>query len=296
MKKNAKFYDQRLRELIGELGLPLKCLPDILELSSENCLSWWSQKKSIPLKLEHFQRLESLVGISENSLRSGVYDLELARKRVSDNSLILPERYCTNQNSFLRTSFHIIKYLILTRGQSFADQILYNMNVSPLIYSNLDTKVNLTYFMDLLDTLSKAGLSNLEMDSLSSVMFLSMHETKIGQIIGQGNNAHDVYSLLSKNFEYFDTNFEYKSKFIGNSYILETELPLSKHTILAQAHESTLRLMRYRQILLAWFPYLTGGTPIFPSTSLEIKSDRILASYSFNLSNSIKPQVQLQLV
>lgn len=297
MKKSDKqFYEQRLKGLVLETGLPLRRLPEVLDRSSEDVLGWWSDRYKILINHVHFNRLQDVFGIDDELLLNGNYDLSLARKRIFEDVRVLPDRYSTNQNSFLRTSYHIIKYLILTRGQKFADEILYKLNVSPLIYENLNTRVNLNYFVDLLDAVSQAGLSKEEMDSLSSVMFLTMHETRIGQIVGAAETVPDVYSLLSRNFEFFDTNFDYSSRFVGKKYHLKTVLPLARHKDLAKQQESMMRLMRYRQILLAWFPYLVGMNPLFPATQFSIKGDQLVAEYEFNLNRDSRPLARIELV
>lgn len=295
-RKEREFYEQQLKKLVAKTGLPLRRLPEVLDKSSEQILGWWSDRLHLPVKQEHFNRLQGILGMDGESLLLERYDVDLARKRIFEDVCVLPERYSVNQNSFLRTSYHIIKYLILTRGQKFADDILYKLNVSPLIYQDLNTRVNLNFFVDLLDAVAKAGLSREEMDSLSSVMFLTMHETRIGQIVGAAEDVPDVYSLLSKNFEFFDTNFDYSSQFVGKKYHLKTVLPLSRHKDIAEQNESIMRLMRYRQILLAWFPYLVGMNPLFPATQFNIKGGKLVAEYEFNLDLNPKPLSRLELV
>lgn len=280
-----------LRQLIEDLGLPLRRLPEIIEEKPEVCLSWWSrQNQDIKIKSEHFERMANVTGISESSLLSGVYDRDLARKRIFGDYASLPERYSENQNSFLRTSSHIIRYITLTRGQHFADQVMTNMNLSPLIYKMPDTKINLTYFADLLETLSKMGLRQSEMDNLSAVLFLSLQDTALGIKFQAAQNLHEVYEVLASNFGYFDTNFDYTNKFVKNKYILKTVLPLENHKGLKINSGNLERLMRYRHILLAWFPYLAGMTPHFPKTEVVRSSSSILeTTYEVNLGSGPKP-------
>ncbi len=266
----------RLRQLIREIGLPLRKLPDIIEAKSEDCLAWWSElDSSIKVTEGHFQRLAGFVGIGENQLYTGEYDRELARKRIYGDYLSLPERYSENKNSFLRTSAHIVRYIVLTRGQMFADKILTGLNVSPLIYQNTDTQINLTYFADLLTALSDNDFSQLELDTLASVLFLSLQETSLGRQFQSSEGLVDIYQTLASNFDYFDSNFVYKSRFVKDKYVLKTILPLDQHTLLKENPASLQRLMRYRHILLAWFPYLGGMTPLFPKAE-NLKSSGLL--------------------
>lgn len=297
MKSSKRPLDEsaRLRELIKEIGLPLRRLPDIIEETPEDCLLWWSQLNlDIKVTEEHFARVAKFVGIDENRLYTGNYDRDLARKRIFGDFHALPERYSENQNSFLRTSAHIMRYMVLTRGQAFADQILTSLNVSPLIYQNTDMRINLTYFADLLEALSKNGFSVQEMDTLASVIFLSLQETMLGTKFQSAENLFDVYETLATNFNYFDTNFEYQSKFVKDKYILKTVLPLDQHSQLHRNPEGVQRLMRYRHILLAWFPYLATMSPLFPKMEIVRSTSNILETeYVFSL-NRTKPRSALQ--
>jgi len=128
------------------------------------------------------------------------------------------------------------------------------------------------------------------------VIFLSLKETALGQNFIQSENAFDIYATLSKNYDYFDSNFEYKSEFAGKKYVLKTILPLDHHQLLKQSPASIQRLMRYRHILLAWFPYLAGMRPLFPKTELVEDSGVLEARYEFDLSKSIKQPSKFQVV
>lgn len=283
----------RLRELISEIGLPLRRLPEVISQKPEQCLTWWSQAGSVQITNKHLGQLARLVGINEDLLMDGSYDRTLARRRVMGDYNSLPDQYLENPNSFLRTSEHIYRYIILTRGQVFADQVLTSLNVSPLIYENASQLINLTYFADLLNALSQRGFSQNELDTLASVIFLSLKETPLGMRFEESESFHDVYSLLAQNFSYFDSNFEYKSEFVGKKYILKTTLPLDQHRGLRNNPESLQRLMRYRHILLAWFPHLAGMTPLFPKAEILHKSDFVEVRYELTLEKNPKPQKPL---
>jgi len=285
----------RLREVVREIGLPLRRLRDVILLNPEECLNWWSDKNSSQIIHEKaFYKLTEMVAINEYQLFTGEYDRSLARKRLVGDHLSLPECYEDNKNSFLRTSAHIIRYIVLTRGQNFANQILYSMSVSPLIYENLDMRINLTYFADLLEALAQHGFSQDELDTLASVMFLSLQSTKLGQSFKESESLFDVYRTLATNFDYFDNNFEYKSRFVGKKYILNTTLSLNQHPFLKGSPQKVKRLMRYRRLLAAWFPYLGGMAPLFPKTEVvRFSSDVVETQYEFDLKPSSMPPKKL---
>ena len=118
MKNDMNFNTdaERFRELIHELGLPLKQLPSILGLKHEECLEWWAQRLDVKITEKHFARFAQLIAINENELYLGTYDRDLAKRRVFGEYTALPARYEENKNSFVRTSAHIIRYITLTRG------------------------------------------------------------------------------------------------------------------------------------------------------------------------------------
>jgi hypothetical protein len=287
---------ERFRELIHELGLPLKQLPSILGLKNAECLAWWAQKLDVKITDQHFARFSQLIAINENELYLGTYDRDLAKRRVFGEYTSLPARYEDNKNSFVRTSAHIIRYITLTRGSWFADQVVSSLNVSPLIYKDLGTQINLTYFADLLETLANIGFSQDELDTLASVNFLTLGGSALGQKFKQAENYHDIYKTLAENFHHFDSNFEYKSEFVGRKYKLKTTLPLTDHEALKKDPEAIERLMRYRHILLAWFPYLGGMAPLFPKAEMNFKSQTVQMVYEIDLSAEPKRPMNLHVV
>lgn len=286
----------RLRQLIEELGLPLKRLPDFFELSALEALQWWSGNLVFSPNEKHFLKLSSSLGINESDLFRGNYDRKLAKERVHGRLDSLPERYLKNQNSFVRTSEHIYKYLKLTRGELFTSQVYSELNVTSEMYAQTDLKINLTFFADLLAKLVEKGLGKEELDTLAAVIFLSLKNRPLGQEIGRSQDHHDAYQILSKNFDYFDNNFECESKFIGKKCILTMTLPLAEHKdLIGEPHKIDL-LLRYRMICTAWIPYLAGLTPIFPKSESLSKNDIVRNRYELNLRSEKISRPPLALV
>jgi len=291
------YESQRLRQLVREIGFPLNRLPEILPLGAEDCMNWWSDR-NIRLSAPHkaFQNLGRIIGIAEDQLYRGDYNRDLARKHLLGDHRALPGRYQDNQNSFVRTSEHIIRYVVLTRGQAFVDWILSCLNVSPLIYQNPGAKINLTYFSDLLAVLAKNGFQQEELDTLASVIFLSLQKTPLGKHFKISENFFEIYKTLAENFDYFDSNFEYKSRFVGRKYILNTTLPLKDHSQLKGNPQDVQRLLRYRHILLAWFPYLAGMSPLYPQAEVFHSADVVKLQYEFDLTTISKQPKTLSVI
>lgn len=285
----------RLREFVEEVGLPLKRLPELLGVSALETLQWWNGTLEFVPNEKHFLKISNSLGINDSDLLRGSYDLKLVKERVRGQMDSLPERYLTNQNSFVRTSEHIYKYLKLTRGELFTNQVYAELNVTPEIYAATDLKINLTFFADLLAKLVEKGLGKDELDTLAAVIFLSLKKRPLGQEIGKSQDHHDAYKTLSENFHYFDRNFDCESQFLGKKYILTMTLPLSEHKdLIGEPHKIDL-LLRYRMICTAWIPYLAGLTPIFPKSESLSKNDIVRTRYELNLRSEgiVRPHLAL---
>lgn len=280
---SPSLIDSRLRQVIGELGLPLKRLPELFNISALETLQWWNGNMDFIPTEKHFLKLSNSLGINDSDLFRGNYDLKLAKERAHGKLAALPERYLQNQNSFVRTSEHIYKYLKLTRGEIFTNQVYSELNVTPEMYSQADLKINLTFFADLLAKLVEKGLGKEELDTLAAVIFLSLKNRPLGQEIGLSQDHHDAYQILSKNFAYFDNNFECETKFVGKKCILTMTLPITEHRDLIGEPEKVDLLLRYRMICTAWIPYLAGLTPIFPKSESLSKNDIVRTRYELNL-------------
>lgn len=281
--------DQRLREVISEIGIPLKFLPKILECSAAQSLSWWSNLSKLNISEKSFLNLSSHLGIHETRLFEGTYDISLAQKRVFGDHTSLPDRYLCRQNSYIRTSEHIYKYLCLTRGKIFAHQVLSELNVSPNIYLSPDLPINITFFGDLLAMLDSKGLSSQELDILASVIFLSLKNKPIGKKFELAESYGDVYRIFIENYNYFDSNFEITGTANGASYRLTTVMDLTKYPHLNENHRMLERLLRYRLMFLAWVPFLANLTPVFPRSETVYKSQTVEVTYY------LKPPARQQL-
>jgi hypothetical protein len=286
--------EQRFRDLVKTLGLPLKFLPEILELPADKVLLWWSGVYPTAISERHFHRLAQSLGLQESALTEDhlqSLNLDLAKRRLTQGIQSLPERYSKNQNSHLRTSAHIVRYMTLTRGAHFTSRILANLNMSAQVYKDPNAKINLTYFVDLLTELKKNSFSQKEHDCLSSVMFLGIHETALGKEFAQCTNTFEVYEILNRNFHNFDTNFTYKMDFRGRHIYLKTEICLDHHEHLKENPGGVQDLMRYRHLLLGWFPFLARQSPLLPLADSKIENNTLTTQYQIELSRGVKLRV-----
>lgn len=273
---------ESIRQLILDTGLPLNKAPDALGMSSSDFLKWWSAKGEIKTSNPNLKVFAQFFGITEEQIINGKYDPNVLRKRLFHDPLTLPEKYSINQFSFVRTSVHIFKYLVISRGQHFADSIAYQLNVSPLIYQNLNNRISLNYFIDLLDILESNGFSQKELDTLSGLLFLGIADSELFTDFKKSANYLECYTTLAKNLDLFDQNFVYHSEIRKDQYIMTALLPFDNHNHFKWVDSKIKKLQRYRQLLLGWFPYLCGLPPLIPQVTYLSKTEGIETRYVVN--------------
>jgi hypothetical protein len=269
-----------VRSFIKDVGLPFNKAPEALGLSSVQFMDWWCGRKNNLLNNRHILTLSQYLNIDEDQILAGTYDKNFIRNQLFIGSRSLPEKYSFNQFSNTRTSAHIQRYLIKTRGQHFSDKILRKLNISPLIYENHDNKISLNYFVDLLDVLSLNGFSNEELDSLACMIFLTLDNTLLGAKFKKAKNYFDCYSVLSENILLFDSNFEYTFEVDRNQTRAITFLSFEKHWHMKWDTSQLAKLLRYRQLLISWMPYLSNLPPIMAESHTEHMKDGIQTIYT----------------
>jgi hypothetical protein len=274
-----------IRKFILDIGLPLNQAPDALGLTPKEFLNWWSNPEKIKLAQRSLIRLSSFLKIDGDQVINQSYNKDLVRANLFGANAELPSRYSLNRYSHLRSSAHIAKYIALTRGQHFCDKIMTSLGVPLVLYSDLDATISLNYFIDLLDTLAKNGFSESEIDSLACLLFLGIEQTELGKKFATAKSYAECYEVLATNIFLFDSNFVYTSDLDATQYVLKAYLPYDRHYHFNWNQISITRLLRYRQTLMGWFPYLSRLTPIRPTVEIEYLSTGIQATYTAKFSH-----------
>lgn len=282
-----------IRQLILKTGLPLNKAPEALGMSSAEFMRWWSSCGAVGESRAQVISLAQYLDISEDQILLGDYDLNLLRSRIFTDPFTLPKKYSANQFSYLRSSAHIYRYLVLTRGQHFADSLARKLNISPLLYQNLDNRISLNYFLDLLDLLKSNGFKQQELDTLAGVLFLGLAESNLFTQFKNSKDYYECYSTLAKNLKMFDENFIYHSDLDKKQYRMTSFLPKEKHNHFAWSVAQINGLLRYRQLLAGWFPYLCGLSPIMPKVSHEFSPDGIKTTYLVTFPSAHTSQLSL---
>lgn len=272
-------YSSAARKLILNAGLTHKQAQSLLCLSQTDYARWWKEC-DINLNSSNLDCLTKALGISNDEAVLETYDLTNLRKRLFQNTNPLPDRYSLNSYSRVRSSAHIIRYLTLTKGQMFADQILRSLQVSPLLYDDQDNQISLNFFLDLLETLSEWGFSPGELDNLACVLFLGLKDTSLGNRFKSAQTHAQCYTILGDSLSLFDENFLYSYDVDSSQFHMTSILPYEKHETTALSPRRLALLQRYRLILIGWFPYLSGLVPIIPTVQYSTKKSGLCAQYS----------------
>lgn len=278
-------HSEIIRSFIKDVGLPFNKAPEALGLKSSDFLNWWSGNNPQLVQSNHLSTLSQFLRIDEDDIVERTYNKDLVRSVFFTGSAVLPEKYSQNQFSYLRSSAHIIKFLTLSRGQHFSDMIMQKMNIGPLIYANLDNKISLNYFIDLLELLAEHGLKQDELDSLACVLFLSLGDTPLGQKFKKAKTYYESYEVLAQNIHLFDSNFTYNFELDRKHIQLQAVLYFDNHPHIDWSRTNINRLLRYRRFLIGWFPYMANLAPIFPHYTSSFHKDRVEATYTLKFKD-----------
>lgn len=216
------------------------------------------------MTLRNIESLSQYFGISERDLLSDLAPttLTLIRQRIFSGPEYLPERYAHNASSFVRSSAHIVEFLSLKYGRQFMDRVLVDLNIHPMMFENLDNRINFMFFIDLLNGLKKQGLGDDEIDSLACYIFLRIQDTPLGQKFRTATDYSTCYEVLANHATLFDTNFRYEFD-IDRRHVRLFAYPTEAEIFLAdQEPELYQRLFTYKKKLVGWFPVLTGLSPL----------------------------------
>ncbi len=261
MKVQAAF-----RKFITNSGIPLSKVASIAEISPESLLQWWNQKTHLDVK-----KVEAFIqyyGFTVDQMLDESLDISLFRKRFMHQQMALPEVYAANSFSYVRSSAHILRYLRLLYGQKFVDELLIQMQIHPCYFENFENRINLLFFVDLLNTCKKLGFTNKDIQQLSRNLFLSVENTSIHTLFKNCRNYEEVFQAIEASTRFFDDNFEYKFSISKNGFELKCKLNESLTTDFQNYKEKTDALFFYRSKLFGSMPLLCG----YDSIQIDVKS------------------------
>ena len=288
-----------LRAFIVDAGMPLKMAPKVLGLSSGEFLSWWGGLRKSTIKYHHLARLAAFLSIDDADILNGSYDKHLVRQRIFESPSTLPERYARSAKSQIWTSAHIIRYLVLSRGQHFADIILHHLQVPPVIYEDPKCHIGFCFLVDLLNALASiGGLSPREMDLLPCLSFLAVAGTPLGDRYRRALTYSECYSILAKTLPLVNGQYRYAVELTNNRFEMSATLNYADaHFEPTGKPQDELRLlMRYRRLLFGWVPYLSCLPPQLPKATYEFGPQELQEHYVIDFNGMAKADSILTLV
>jgi hypothetical protein len=284
--------DLQVRDMIFKSGIPLTLVAEAAGLRTADVLDWWS-KRGFELNYDNVMSLCHFLGISIEHVEKGDYPADLIRKRIYDGPTVLPETYSLHASSFVRSSAHIIEYLSMMYGRRFVDRLLLKMNVHPLLFDNLDNRINLLFFIDFLNELSHHGLSLEEISSLARYLFLRVQDTEIGEKFAQAETYRDSYSVLAELTPRFENNFDYDFQIDAKKVRILAKPTEAEYFLHNKSTAALERLFAYRRTAFGWFPILSSLAPLelkIRSCVLRGDSETI---YEIDLPNGVKQKSNL---
>ncbi len=258
--------DKTFVKLIRDTGLPLKVFSTAASVAPESVLKWWADANGQhTLRDSNLTSFSQYFGFSENHLLSDTYDKRLLRKRFLGKRTDLPEKYEFNARSYLRSSFYILEYLTLMYGRHFSDNLLFEMGVHPLMFQNLDQKINLVFVNDLLNRCKTLGFSESHFYSLAGSLFLSVEADELKSRVAIKPTPEVFFGSLEGIANKFDINFQKNFEVSKNrATIVETLSPEIERFV--QTEKINLDfLIFYRKLLYQSSPKL-ANMPAFKTT------------------------------
>jgi transcriptional regulator with XRE-family HTH domain len=258
---NEMNWDDQLRQLIRQTGMPLARFAEASGRKNESILDWWNGAGE-SLDYSNMNSLSQYLGVSIEDLMYGRCSTQLVRQRIFSGPQSLPEAFAKNASSFTRTSAHIVDYLSMMYGRHFVDRILLNLNIHPLIFDDLDNRINLSFFITFLNELSRQGMTDGEITSLACYLFLRIQNTPIGNKFAAAKTYEESYLVLMNDVTHFESNFEYKFEIDPQRIRIiakPTEAQLFLTSLQPQAYG---RLFAYRRKAFGWFPLLSRLAPL----------------------------------
>jgi hypothetical protein len=115
------------------------------------------------IKYESVRKLSSNIGISEDSLIGGDFDLETLLKHLKGDEAYIAKKYQEQAYSKVSTINNVLNYIEHSFGSHVVESVLKELQIRPyFLLKNKNQKVNVSLLFDVLGSLAKRGfeLSN----------------------------------------------------------------------------------------------------------------------------------------
>ncbi|MCH2533558.1 MAG: hypothetical protein MK008_03850 [Bdellovibrionales bacterium] len=275
---------RQILKFIFKVGIDLKTLVYILEYDVNKIKAWFTNVHDNSLNEALLKQLTNFFKITEDQILLEKYNCKNLRfiyfgKKFDTEP---PEKYKEYSYSKTRTSAHILKYLSLTRGQHFSDDLIQSFNISPTFFDSLDNEINLVFFIELLEKV-KPLISQKEYNQLGCLLFLGIKNSTLGKEFASKNNYYSCYNTLIKNLNLFDNNFIYNTQLTPEKLIFQARLNNENIEPLNIDNQRLSNITFYRKTLLEWIPYLSELAPLQSKINKCITQGDSYTEYEFEL-------------
>jgi hypothetical protein len=224
----------QVRQFVKDSGISLKEFKSLTGLSSSQVMRWFSGEDHL-LKQKHVSNLEAGLCTTLEGLRSKKILNKCFYENFRGERIAVSEQYVEEARSYVRSSSHVVKYLELLFGKERIRCILKEMSVHRAYFDELDNKINILFFVDLLEKCRRLGLSKKELRMVAGAMFLSIEGTESEKLFKKCNSHTEAYLNIKEIVNKFDTNFYYDFN-VGEKEVV----------MFSEPHESVVSLLEKR--------------------------------------------------
>lgn len=254
--------EKKLRHSILQKRTPLIAIAKTGNVSSTDLLRWWNKSANLPPTTDFLEIFKSLQVRQSHEEHNTEFIRSPNTISCNDTVIELPARYKDTPLSYISTSKHILEFIRLQFGQEKHLNTLLKLGVRQEYFQNIENKINIKFFEDLLKEYSIlcSGKPNLNM--LSRALFLTVEESSLSNNFTPTSSYREAYEQIEASLSRFDQNFEYKFQ-IGQ---LGAEIITKPSAQLADAVKNekygSYELYQYRSHLFGNMVNLCGLQPL----------------------------------
>jgi hypothetical protein len=182
------------------------------------------------IKYESVRKLSSNIGISEDSLICGDFDLETLLRHLKGDEAYIAKKYQKQAYSNVATINNVLNYIEHNFGNHVVGSVLKELQIRPyFLLKNKNQKVNVSLLFDVLNSLAKRGfdLSNFPLLGRENIL---RSKFKINQIV---KKPKDIFEVLSDfTARHVEENWRYKITKMTDEFCIfkaEQNEKLSEH-------------------------------------------------------------------
>lgn len=151
-------------------------------------------------------------------------------------------------------------------GQNYVHHIMSRLQIHPCYFDEPSNKINIHFFIDLLNECRRLGFKDFDYRKLASALFMSVENTFLDTLFEGRTCYEDAYYAIQESTPYFDTNFTYEFNIGSTGFELITKPTETISDLIHSRHLPAKLLFNYRSIIFGTMPLLCG----LPAIQLEV--------------------------